>query len=71
MIDSIYQALDQLGFNNDNHQKEIFEPSLGTGKFIAHAPSDKNYRFMGTELDPISVVFLNSFTLIKSSKTPL
>ncbi|WP_240147108.1 Eco57I restriction-modification methylase domain-containing protein [Helicobacter pylori] len=54
VIDSIYQALDQLGFNNDNHQKEIFEPSLGTGKFIAHAPSDKNYRFMGTELDPTS-----------------
>ncbi|MGN8525911.1 Eco57I restriction-modification methylase domain-containing protein [Helicobacter pylori] len=54
VIDSIYQALDQLGFNNDNHPKEIFEPSLGTGKFIAHAPSDKNYRFMGTELDPIS-----------------
>ncbi|MGL2362518.1 SNF2-related protein [Helicobacter pylori] len=54
VIDSIYQGLDQLGFNNDNHPKEIFEPSLGTGKFIAHAPSDKNYRFMGTELDPIS-----------------
>ncbi|MFP6316217.1 Eco57I restriction-modification methylase domain-containing protein, partial [Helicobacter pylori] len=54
VIDSVYQALDQLGFNNDNYQKEIFEPSLGTGKFIAHAPSDKNYRFMGTELDPIS-----------------
>ncbi len=54
VIDSIYQGLDQLGFNNDNHQKEIFEPSLGTGKFIAHAPSDKNYRFSGTELDPIS-----------------
>ncbi len=54
VIDSIYQALDQLGFNNDNYQKEIFEPSLGTGKFIAHAPSDKNYRFICTELDPIS-----------------
>nr|WP_240146275.1 Eco57I restriction-modification methylase domain-containing protein [Helicobacter pylori] len=54
VIDSIYQGLDQLGFNNDNYQKEIFEPSLGTGKFIAHAPSDKNYRFMGTELDPTS-----------------
>ncbi|WP_223823475.1 SNF2-related protein [Helicobacter pylori] len=54
VIDSIYQALDQLGFNNDNYPKEIFEPSLGTGKFIAHVPSDKNYRFMGTELDPIS-----------------
>lgn len=54
VIDSIYQALDQLGFNNDNHPKEIFEPSLGTGKFIAHAPSDKNYRFVGTELDPTS-----------------
>ncbi|MGL2512777.1 SNF2-related protein [Helicobacter pylori] len=54
VIDSIYQALDRLGFNNDNYQKEIFEPSLGTGKFIAHAPSDKNYRFVGTELDPIS-----------------
>ncbi|EJB56478.1 putative helicase/DNA methylase domain protein [Helicobacter pylori Hp H-30] len=26
VIDSIYQGLDQLGFNNDNHQKEIFEP---------------------------------------------
>ncbi|WP_259458270.1 SNF2-related protein [Helicobacter pylori] len=54
VIDGIYQALDRLGFNNDNYPKEIFEPSLGTGKFIAHAPSDKNYRFMGTELDPIS-----------------
>ncbi|WQU29412.1 DEAD/DEAH box helicase family protein [Helicobacter pylori] len=54
VIDSIYQALDQLGFNQNNHPKEIFEPSLGTGKFIAHAPSDKNYRFIGTELDPIS-----------------
>ncbi len=54
VIDSIYQALDQLGFNQNNHPKEIFEPSLGTGKFIAHAPSDKNYRFVGTELDPIS-----------------
>ncbi|NHA89236.1 SNF2-related protein [Helicobacter pylori] len=54
VIDSIYQALDRLGFNNDNHPKEIFEPSLGTGKFIAHAPSGKNYRFIGTELDPIS-----------------
>ncbi|GAA9836750.1 hypothetical protein VN1200_10310 [Helicobacter pylori] len=54
VIDSIYQALDRLGFNNDNHPKEIFEPSLGTGKFIAHAPSDKSYRFVGTELDPTS-----------------
>ncbi|WP_187927888.1 SNF2-related protein [Helicobacter pylori] len=54
VIDSIYQALDQLGFNQNNHPKEIFEPSLGTGKFIAHAPSDKNYHFMGTELDPTS-----------------
>ncbi len=54
VIDSIYQGLDQLGFNNDNYQKEIFELSLGTGKFIAHAPSDKNYRFIATELDPIS-----------------
>ncbi|WP_258220107.1 SNF2-related protein [Helicobacter pylori] len=54
VIDSIYQALDRLGFNSDSHPKEIFEPSLGTGKFIAHAPSDKNYRFMSTELDPIS-----------------
>ncbi|WP_208386704.1 Eco57I restriction-modification methylase domain-containing protein [Helicobacter pylori] len=54
VIDSIYQALDRLGFNQNNHPKEIFEPSLGTGKFIAHAPSDKNYRFIGTELDPIS-----------------
>ncbi|GAA8267537.1 hypothetical protein HpDR19_09200 [Helicobacter pylori] len=54
VIDSIYQGLDQLGFNNDSHPKEIFEPSLGTGKFIAHVPSDKNYRFIATELDPIS-----------------
>ncbi|EJB88952.1 eco57I restriction-modification methylase family protein [Helicobacter pylori Hp H-18] len=54
VIDSIYQALDRLGFNQNNHPKEIFEPSLGTGKFIAHVPSDKNYRFMGTELDPTS-----------------
>lgn len=54
VVDSIYQALDRLGFNQNNHPKEIFEPSLGTGKLIAHAPSDKNYRFVGTELDPIS-----------------
>ncbi|WP_001169871.1 SNF2-related protein [Helicobacter pylori] len=54
VIDSIYQALDRLGFNQNNHPKEIFESSLGTGKFIAHAPSDKNYRFVGTELDPTS-----------------
>ncbi|AFI04121.1 adenine specific DNA methyltransferase [Helicobacter cetorum MIT 00-7128] len=54
VIDSIYAGLEQLGFNNDDNKKEIFEPSCGTGKFLAYAPSDKNYHFVGTELDPIS-----------------
>ncbi|AFI06653.1 SNF2-related protein [Helicobacter cetorum] len=54
VIDSIYVGLEQLGFNNDENKKEIFEPSLGTGKFLAYAPNNKNYHFVGAELDPIS-----------------
>ncbi|WP_445727671.1 hypothetical protein [Helicobacter pylori] len=30
VIDSIYQALDRLGFNQNNHPKEIFEPIKST-----------------------------------------
>nr|WP_257395636.1 SNF2-related protein [Campylobacter lari]MCR2070239.1 SNF2-related protein [Campylobacter lari subsp. concheus] len=55
IIDTIYQGLNQLGFNNDNHTKEIFEPSAGIGSFLSYAKnySDK-YRFTCIELDTMS-----------------
>ncbi|WP_301006626.1 MULTISPECIES: SNF2-related protein [Helicobacter] len=55
IIDTIYQGLNQLGFNNDNHAKEIFEPSAGIGSFLSYAKnySDK-YHFTCIELDTIS-----------------
>lgn len=55
IIDTIYQGLNQLGFNNDGHTKEIFEPSAGIGSFLSYAKnySDK-YHFTCVELDTIS-----------------
>ncbi|EAK6957556.1 hypothetical protein CK622_08080 [Campylobacter upsaliensis] len=37
VIDTIYQGLNHLGFNNDKHTKEIFEPSAGIGSFLSYA----------------------------------
>ncbi|ECK2384426.1 helicase [Campylobacter jejuni] len=59
IIDTIYQGLNQLGFNNDDHTKEIFEPSAGIGSFLSYAKnySDK-YHFTCVELDTISANIL-------------
>lgn len=59
IIDTIYQGLNQLGFNNDGHTKEIFEPSAGIGSFLSYAKnySDK-YHFTCVELDTISANIL-------------
>ncbi|HHS6900535.1 TPA: SNF2-related protein [Campylobacter jejuni] len=59
VIDTIYQGLNQLGFNNDDHTKEIFEPSAGIGSFLSYAKnySDK-YHFTCVELDTISANIL-------------
>ncbi|WP_104722728.1 SNF2-related protein [Helicobacter mesocricetorum] len=59
VIDAIYQGLNQLGFNNDDYTKEIFEPSAGVGSFLSYAKnhSDK-YHFTCIELDTISVNIL-------------
>ncbi|WP_394352687.1 Eco57I restriction-modification methylase domain-containing protein, partial [Campylobacter fetus] len=53
IIDTIYKALDHLGFNDDN-TKDIFEPSAGIGSFLTYAPENQNYHFTGVELDNIS-----------------
>lgn len=61
IIDTIYQGLNQLGFTNDNHTKEIFEPSAGIGSFLSYAKnySDK-YHFTCIELDTISANILKN-----------
>ena len=57
IIDSLYQGLEHFGLNNDKQAndgvRDIFEPSLGVGKFIGFSPNEK-YKFHGSELDPIS-----------------
>lgn len=57
IIDSLYQGLEHFGLNNDKQAndgvRDIFEPSLGVGKFIGFSPNEK-YKFHGTEIDPIS-----------------
>lgn len=57
IIDSLYQGLEHFGLNNDQEAndgvRDIFEPSLGVGKFIGFSPNEK-YKFHGSELDPIS-----------------
>ena len=51
VIDSIYQAVLNMGFESGN----ILEPSMGTGRFIGNLPdSMKGSKFYGVELDSIS-----------------
>lgn len=51
VIDSIYQAVLNMGFESGN----ILEPSMGTGRFIGNLPdSIKGSKFYGVELDSIS-----------------
>ena len=51
VIDSIYKALSNIGFENGN----ILEPSMGTGRFIGNLPdSMQESKFYGVELDSIS-----------------
>lgn len=61
IIDSIYKGLDRLGFNQDNNEKDIFEPSAGIGNFLAHAKNYSNkYSFSATELDTLSSSILKN-----------
>ena len=51
VIDSIYKALSNIGFENGN----IVEPSMGTGRFIGNLPDNmQESKFYGVELDSIS-----------------
>lgn len=51
VIDSIYQALSNMGFERGN----ILEPSMGTGRFLGNLPeSMQGSKFYGVELDSIS-----------------
>lgn len=51
VIDSIYKALSNIGFENGN----ILEPSMGTGRFIGNLPDNmQESKFYGVELDSIS-----------------
>lgn len=51
VIDSIYQALSNMGFESGN----ILEPSCATGRFIGNLPdSMQGSKFYGVELDSIS-----------------
>ena len=51
VIDSIYQALSNMGFERGN----ILEPSMGTGRFLGNLPeSMQKSKFYGVELDSIS-----------------
>lgn len=51
IISSIYDALEQMGFQGGN----ILEPSMGVGNFFGMLPeSMKKSRLYGVELDPVS-----------------
>lgn len=51
VIDSIYTALSNMGFERGN----ILEPSMGTGRFLGNLPeSMQSSKFYGVELDSIS-----------------
>ena len=51
VIDSIYKALSNMGFESGN----ILEPSMGTGRFLGILPeSMQSSKFYGVELDSIS-----------------
>lgn len=61
IIDTIYQGLNQLGFNNDHNTKEIFEPSAGIGSFLSYAKNhSNNYKFTCIELDKITSEILRA-----------
>lgn len=57
IIDSLYQGLEHFGLNKDQEAndgvRDIFEPSLGVGKFIGFSPNEK-YKFHGSEIDLLS-----------------
>ena len=53
IIDAIYKSLDRLGLNNENHQKEILEPSVGTGLFLGFN-KQSNYHFTTIELNELT-----------------
>ena len=51
VIDSIYNALSNMGFKSGN----ILEPSMGIGNFIGNLPGEMNKsKFYGVELDSVS-----------------
>lgn len=51
VIDSIYNALSNIGFKSGN----ILEPSMGIGNFIGNLPEEmNNSKFYGVELDSVS-----------------
>ncbi|XER93098.1 SNF2-related protein (plasmid) [Campylobacter fetus] len=53
IIDTIYKSLDRLGLNNDDHKKEILEPSVGTGLFLGFNKQN-NYHFTTIELNELT-----------------
>ena len=50
VIDAIYQALSQMGFNKGN----VLEPAVGTGNFIGLMPENYQCNAHGVELDNIT-----------------
>ena len=61
IIDTMYNALDQMGINNDENTKKILEPSAGNGAFLAQAKNHlkSEYEFNVAEIEPNSNKFLN------------
>lgn len=61
IIDTMYNALDQMGVNNDENTKKILEPSAGNGAFLAQAKNHlkSEYEFDVAEIEPNSNKFLN------------
>lgn len=61
IIDTMYNALDQMGVNNDENTKKILEPSAGNGAFLAQAKNHlkSEYEFNVAEIEPNSNKFLN------------
>lgn len=50
---AMWNGLQRLGLNNDETEKLILEPAVGTGNFLANKPG-KNFKFTTIELDNIS-----------------
>lgn len=53
LIDSMQKALNHMGLNNDENQKDILEPSSGIGNFLAF-DNEQNHNFTAIELDKLS-----------------